>query len=1051
MRRYLAATLAAGVVVTAASQARADTFESGSIIIPMDTTYQDMGMLKAYGLVYQLLRNHIPVNWCIRSGKGALGVDFTASATALPGGQTINAHGYRGGPWVIRSTFAAEAKPIIAAWQAANVTVVHEASAQFEAPVARRLVVAPTIAMFADGNQKIARKYVQAAGIPDSTLSNAWADTSPDMLDPTEVAGPTTTNHRDGKLFDQDGDPVYCQFMSMHWGVNDARDNPEVVAEVRAFLGFPTHFFAECQAVNAYEDDLVNGLFLTTHGFKIDTQPATLDFYNQDSPYAQFDGTFQTVGGSEPSYSLPPGGSYKAGGITMITGANTPEGVRDVWMTGYLDGTCPPNQEVCNNLGKISYLGGHEYEVKLPISANPKTQGTRLFLNSLFEAQCATMAGQPQIMVEKTAPATTTSSTVTFQLDYWNAGPGIALQVTLEDALPPGSAFVSASNNGTLSGGTVSWDLDNLGAGESGTVSFTVTLSGHGVYENTANLDYRVGLNDFTLPSNTTSTLYDADTDGDGVLDSVDICPDDPNPNQNLLWDLDSCGTCGNVCDVDNGVAGCLNGVCSVVACGVEFSDCDGLYATGCEYANSSMQTDPANCGACGVVCDPPKASGACVGGACTVGTCDAGWADCNGLLADGCEYATTGFATDPNHCGDCATTCGAGYVCLSGVCGLAVCPAGTEDCVAPPGDCETNTLTSLDHCGGCSLLCAPANATGNCTGGVCSVASCSAGWADCNGLASDGCEYSTAGFLTDEGHCGGCGLVCNPFQAVGQCVDGACEIDWCKQGYDDCNGEAADGCEYETAGHLTDAVHCGACGNVCAPPNGTGACVAGVCGIGSCATGYVDLDGNYGNGCEYACTTTSGDEIACDGVDDDCDGVVDESYVASTCGVGVCQAQSTCVNGVEACTPAQASTEGPAGDTTCVDGVDNDCDGDVDDVDEDCDGGGGAAGAAGAAGSAGSAGAAGTAGTAGTAGVAGEGGTAGTGGSAGTGGTAGTGGSTGGSAGTGGSSGGLPAEESSDEGGCSCAVPAATSHHGFVWLVAGLAASLLRRRRRAA
>ena len=41
--------------------ALARTFEPGSLIIPMDTTYQDTGMLKAYGLVYELLRNGVPV------------------------------------------------------------------------------------------------------------------------------------------------------------------------------------------------------------------------------------------------------------------------------------------------------------------------------------------------------------------------------------------------------------------------------------------------------------------------------------------------------------------------------------------------------------------------------------------------------------------------------------------------------------------------------------------------------------------------------------------------------------------------------------------------------------------------------------------------------------------------------------------------------------------------------------------------------------------------------------------------------------------------------
>ena len=37
----------------------------------MDTTHQDMGMLEAYGLVYELLRQGVPVRWVIKAGKAA--------------------------------------------------------------------------------------------------------------------------------------------------------------------------------------------------------------------------------------------------------------------------------------------------------------------------------------------------------------------------------------------------------------------------------------------------------------------------------------------------------------------------------------------------------------------------------------------------------------------------------------------------------------------------------------------------------------------------------------------------------------------------------------------------------------------------------------------------------------------------------------------------------------------------------------------------------------------------------------------------------------------
>ena len=173
------------------SPAAAETFEPGSLIIPMDTDYQDMGMLEAYGLVYELLRNDVHVNWVIRADKDYGDPDFTTSAVDLQSNMAIANHAYRGGPFVIDIGYADLAEPIIEAWQTDNPdTAVHEATAMFDGDVSLTLVIAPTIAMVADGNQKIARGYMQAAKIPDSVGDPDWPDASPDMLDLDEPHGP---------------------------------------------------------------------------------------------------------------------------------------------------------------------------------------------------------------------------------------------------------------------------------------------------------------------------------------------------------------------------------------------------------------------------------------------------------------------------------------------------------------------------------------------------------------------------------------------------------------------------------------------------------------------------------------------------------------------------------------------------------------------------------------------------------------------------------------------------------------------------------------------
>ncbi len=498
-----------GIVLVDADVALADTFAAGSMIIPMDTTYQDRGMLKAYGLVYELLHKRVPVKWVIKQGKAPQSADFTASAKDHQTQAAIINHGYRGGPFVIDASDATAAVPIVDAWQAANpATVVHEVTAPFDADVARRLVAAPRIAVFANGTQAIDRSYLMAAGIPDSTLNPGWPDTSPDMLTLTQISGPTTTSHTDGALFDANGAPLYCQFISMHWSIAIAQANPEVIAEVRQFLLNPVNFLAECQAVPAFENDASHGHFLAPNGFATKLQPASVDYHQADRTFAQLDGDFSTVGGSYPAFALPLGDSYKASGVTMITGQSYPEGEWDVWMTGYLDGACPPESEICGNFGKVSYLGGHQYTVSMPISTNPETQGVRLSLNALFDSTCATASGQPQLNFTLSAPAETANQIVQYTINYANAGPSVAFNAVITDTLPSGTAFVSATNGGVYSDGKVTWTVGNLGSGKSGAVSFTVQLGAEGTYTDTAQLAYKTGVTPFTKDSNTTSTAY---------------------------------------------------------------------------------------------------------------------------------------------------------------------------------------------------------------------------------------------------------------------------------------------------------------------------------------------------------------------------------------------------------------------------------------------------------------------------------------------------------------------------------------------------------------
>jgi hypothetical protein len=112
-------------------------------------------------------------------------------------------------------------------------------------------------------------------------------------------------------------------------------------------------------------------------------------------------------------------------------------------------------------------------------------------------------------------------------------------------------------------------------------------------------------------------------------------------------------------------------------------------------------------------------------------------------------------------------------------------------------------------------------------------------------------------------------------------------------------------------------------------------------------STEGLDNDGDFlydGNDPDcLACIPTGVSETICNGVDDDCDDQIDEDFAPTptNCGVGACAAtgETTCVGGVvgDTCTAGVPGIEGPVGDGTCSDTIDNDCDGLTDGDDADC------------------------------------------------------------------------------------------------------------------
>ncbi len=343
------------------------------------------------------------------------------------------------------------------------------------------------------------------------------------------------------------------------------------------------------------------------------------------------------------------------------------------------------------------------------------------------------------------------------------------------------------------------------------------------------------------------------------------------------------------------------------------------------------------------VLC-PPTANvltSACAAGVCIVanGGCSSGWDDCNRNFNDGCEI---NLLTDPNHCGGCINVCDAGVNCIGGVCG--VCSSGqTRSCYTGPAGTEGRGVCQpgMETC--------ESGAWGACVGEALPTAeTCDGRDNDCDGTSDE--DFN---LWTDVNNCGSCGHVCNDLNPATEdvCNNGVCEsiLVVCDDGV---------ACTIDTfdAGNCISTPDHGFCddGNVCTDDvcNVNSGCInfptadgtscddgnlctqADICAVGMCA-GIPVADGTsctlydmspgqcMAGVCVAGCTPTT--EV-CDGIDNNCDGVVDNDIPPDYCsvagGVGLCSGgTSNCVDGSWVCTPNQPRAE------EC-NGLDDDCNG---------------------------------------------------------------------------------------------------------------------------
>jgi len=229
-----------------------------------------------------------------------------------------------------------------------------------------------------------------------------------------------------------------------------------------------------------------------------------------------------------------------------------------------------------------------------------------------------------------------------------------------------------------------------------------------------------------------------------------------------------------DVCGAQHGCPPCANGKTCAAGGDCTSGHCSGGVCVQCASAGDCTSITPAAChevtcaaGVCGQAA--VGAGTACPGGTCDAsGSCVAQTPQCTTAADCGTDTTCTSYTCTSGTCGTFVASAGtpAGSTCTNGTqanyvcdghgnsvqestvdCGAYLCSNNTclTSCSAPT-DCDaTHTCVNGDCVPKCTINapCPVPNGTGMCNAqGICEVAGCNQGFLDCDGNPANGCEF---------------------------------------------------------------------------------------------------------------------------------------------------------------------------------------------------------------------------------------------------------------------------------------------------------------------